>query len=97
MKPAVNALVVLVLIAALSVAMSPSPGPELPVSLKKGSQLHGLQLVRPTASVLSGYGGTGPIDVVEVKDGWIAVTYQGAQGKTNWINIGQIVAFRTER
>lgn len=89
-------LALLVFVALLTLAMVP-PSPSVPSDISVGTQLFNLQLVRATGSVLPGAAVTSPVEVTEIRGSWIAVTYTGAQGKTNWVNFDHVVAYRTQR
>ena len=73
------------------------PAEGVPSDIKVGTQLFNLQLVRSTGSVLPGAAITAPVDVKEIRGSWIAVTYTGGQGKTNWVNFEHVIAYRTKR
>jgi hypothetical protein len=86
------------LLVCLAVGFTPaSPQGSVPVELRKGGTLFGFSVLRSTQPALDGLSPATPVSIRDVKENWILVDYPTQTSGPAWVNVDNVVSFRTNR
>jgi len=79
-----------------SSASSPAV-PQSMTNLRAGSSVFGLNLVQGSLDPLAGANQSGAVSIRAVKGDWIQIDYPAMKNGPTWVNVNNIVSYRTGR
>ena len=87
-------------VAAIAILSTSARGPLAPqagMELRAGGSVFGLNLVKGTGDPLSGLTSNTPVKIRDVKGDWVQVDFPSMKTGPVWLNMNNIVSYRTGR